>query len=638
MSLRTILATWPGRIVVLILVVAVGGGAYAATRSSAPADAPSLRTATVARGNITQAVSVSGTVNASSQARLAFNTAGKLAEVYVTVGQNVDAGTPLAKLDTTDLETAVKTAQQNLENAQAGYQKAQLSAADTQRSLADTQTSTAASVASAEQSLAKLRTTYAAAKTNFTSLTNSARSEAIALQTAVDGFAGVFSALLNDLSIPTQTGDVRGATSSVNTGLNALNLAQSYATGLLQTALDQFQNAQYTMVQIAASYDAALDAGGDTSAILLQWQTEQIAYNDAASRLGNAIDAVTAPMNTAQTSAASALNSVTTTSSLNDPNLDPIRETLRGLPVRFTTQLQYASSAKSHLTAAGSSVSTIDSVVQGSIASAIQSVTNAKTNAATSLRNAQSAVANIPFNLQSAQVAVQNAQNALDTAKKNLAAAVLTAPTAGTVASVANQVGEFVSGGSTNNAFIVLTNTKALSLRATVGEAAISTLKLGLVANVTVDALQGARMTGKVISLDPVATISQGVPVYGIDITIDVPAEGVRAGMSGTASVILASKQNVLVVPNAAIRTLSGRRGVQVLKDGETVDTAVTLGLSNDTVTEVVSGLAEGDVVILPQLRATGTANPNQRPGQGGIQIEQRQAPAAPAEIGGAHP
>lgn len=633
MSPRTIIATWPGRIVVLILVAAVGGGAFAASRSKAPADTPTLRTATVARGSITQAVSVSGTVNASSQARLAFNTAGKLAEVYVTVGQGVDAGMPLAKLDTTDLETAMSTAQQNLDNAQASYQKAQLAAADTQRSLADTQTSTAADVASAEQSLAKLRTSYASAKTNFTSLTNSSRSEAIALQTAVDDFDGVFSALLGDLSIPTQTGDVRSATSSINTGLNALDIAKSYSTGLLQTALNQFQNAQYTMLQIAAAYDAALDAGGDTSAVLLQWQTQQIAYSDAVSRLTSAIDAVTAQMSTAQSSAASALASVSTTNSLQDPNLDPIRETLRGLPVRFTTQLQYGSSAKSHLTSASTFVSTIDSVIGGSIASAVQAVTSAKERAATSVRNAQSAVANIPYNLQSAQVSVQNAQNAVDTATKNLAAAVLKAPTAGTVASIANQVGEFVSGGSTNNAFIVLTNTKALSLRATVGEANVSTLKLGLVANVTVDALQGARMTGKVISLDPVATISQGVPVYGVDIAIDVPAEGVRAGMSGTANVILASKQNVLVVPNAAIRTLNGRRGVQVLKDGETVDTQVTLGLSNDTVTEVVSGLAEGDVVVLPQLRATGTANPQQRPGQGGFQ-----APAVPGEVGGAHP
>ena len=241
----------------------------------------------------------------------------------------------------------------------------------------------------------------------------------------------------------------------------------------------------------------------------------------------------------------------------------------------------------------------------------VTAVSSAQDRAATSLRNAQSALANIPFNLQSAQVSVDNAQNSVTTAKSNLDAAVLAAPAAGIVASIANQVGEFVTGGNTNSAFIVLTNTTSMVLHGTVGEADIAKLKLGQVANVTVDALTGQRMTGKVTSLDPVATISQGVPVYGIDIAVDVPASGLKAGMSGTAAVILASKQNVLTVPNTTIRTVNGQRGVQVLNGGEVVDTAVTFGLSNDTVTEVVNGLAEGDTVVIPQARASASTQPN---------------------------
>jgi hypothetical protein len=78
--------------------------------------------------------------------------------------------------------------------------------------------------------------------------------------------------------------------------------------------------------------------------------------------------------------------------------------------------------------------------------------------------------------------------------------------------------------------------------------------------------------------------------------------------------VIIASKQGVLTVPNLAIRTTAGRRYLQVLKDGEAVDTDVTFGIANDTTTEVVSGVAEGDLVVLPAARATATA----RPGAGG--------------------
>jgi len=47
-----------------------------------------------------------------------------------------------------------------------------------------------------------------------------------------------------------------------------------------------------------------------------------------------------------------------------------------------------------------------------------------------------------------------------------------------------------------------------------------------------------------------------------------------------------------------------------VLKDGEAVDADVTFGIANDTVTEVASGLSEGDLVVLPAARATTSANP----------------------------
>ncbi len=167
MNLGTLTATWPGRIVALVVAATVIGGATMVIRGNGAAPKVDLRTTTVTRGSVTQTVSVSGSVNAFGQARLSFKTGGKLDKVYVVVGQPVTAGQPLAKLDTTDLETALATAQQNLASAQANYQKQVLSAADTQQSLADAQRSGATNVANAQTSLSKLRTNYATAKTNF---------------------------------------------------------------------------------------------------------------------------------------------------------------------------------------------------------------------------------------------------------------------------------------------------------------------------------------------------------------------------------------------------------------------------------------------------------------------------------------
>jgi hypothetical protein len=172
---------------------------------------------------------------------------------------------------------------------------------------------------------------------------------------------------------------------------------------------------------------------------------------------------------------------------------------------------------------------------------------------------------------------------------------------------------------STTTPVVLLANTGTVQLHGTVGESEVSKLKLGLVANVTVDALGAStRMTGKVTGVDPVATIQQGVPVYGVDVTIDVPNASIKPGMSGTASVILVSRQDVLTVPNLAIKTQGTRRYLQVLKDGQPVDVDATFGIANDTLTEVTGGgLKEGDLVVLPQARAGATVAPN-RGGQQG--------------------
>ena len=365
----------------------------------------------------------------------------------------------------------------------------------------------------------------------------------------------------------------------------------------------------------------AIAAGTDTTALASALSTQQLTYTTATSRLTSAIDSVTGPLSGVSSSISAAQSTLNSSSSSGDMSLTGIRASLQNALIMINQTTQSASTSKSRIGQATASVSTINDAIQGSYASAIQNVQTTTDRANQSIRNAQSAVANIPFNTQSSQVSVDNANNAIVTAKSNLDNAVLTAPAPGVVASIANQVGEFVSGGNTNSAFMVLTNTTSMVLHGTVGEADVSKLKLSQVANVTVDALSGQKMTGKVTSLDPVATISQGVPVYGIDITIDVTGTGLRAGMSGTAAVILASKSNVLTVPNTTIRTVNGQRGVQVLKDGEVVDTAVQFGLSNDTVTEVVSGLAEGDTVVIPQARAAASGANRQQQGPGGAPV-----------------
>ena len=624
MNFAGILATWPGRIGVLVLVGAIGGGGIMLARGNTPAPAAAPRTATVTRGSVSQTVTVSGSINALGQARLAFKSGGKIATIYVTTGQAVTLGQPLAKLDTTDLETAVATAQQNLANAEATYQKALLAAQDTQKNLDQARQTLANDLATTQATLNKLKSSYAAAKTNFGSFTDSATSGVASFQNSLDTVQAQVDALIAEMRQIVgggDSGDLRNALNAI-TGANSPSLqnARSNSVTLLSPAMADYQNAKAAVLTGVSDYDAAYAAGNDTSNMPSSFQLTQTNYSIATSRLSSALDttsSVLATMLSAVTTAQSSLNTQSTRD-LHSP-FDQWRADLATLFNLVTGQQQSVSTLKLKLTQATSYLTTMNDAVGGSIATAAQNIVTTQQRDQQSIDNAQNSVANIPFNLQSAQVGVDNANNSVATAASNLDNAVLSAPAAGVVASIANQVGEFVSGGNTNSAFMVLTNTQSLVLHGTVGESDVAKLKIGQVANLTVDALSGQKMTGRVTSLDPVATIQSGVPVYGIDIAVDVPGSGIKAGMSASASVILASKQNVLTVPNTAIRTLNGQRGVQVLKDGEVVDTVATFGLANDTLTEVLTGLAEGDVVVIPTVKATSSSgNPNRG---GGVQI-----------------
>src|SRR5919109_2834931 len=101
-------------LVAVTVLAIVGAGVFGASRLLASTPKVEFRTATVQRGNVTQTVSVSGSVNASSQVHLNFKSGGKLAAVMVQTGQQVQAGDLLAKLDDSDARVALQQAQANL--------------------------------------------------------------------------------------------------------------------------------------------------------------------------------------------------------------------------------------------------------------------------------------------------------------------------------------------------------------------------------------------------------------------------------------------------------------------------------------------------------------------------------------------
>jgi HlyD family secretion protein len=244
----------------------------------------------------------------------------------------------------------------------------------------------------------------------------------------------------------------------------------------------------------------------------------------------------------------------------------------------------------------------------------------------TALRSAASQVASAQYQLDnllntptpqavaSAEAQVRQNEASLQQAQISLANASVIAPFDGTVGDIYAVVGQQVSASTQALALVDLSK---LDLTITLAETDVPQVQVGQKAQIMLDALQGQVFTGTVTEIDLVGTVTSGVVNYAATISVDNPDASILPGMSATANIILAQRDNVLLVPNRAVRTVGTRlRTVTVLYEGQLIDVPVTIGLTGDTQSEVLSGLQEGDVVVLNSQTATTTGR---GPGGGGI-------------------
>jgi len=200
---------------------------------------------------------------------------------------------------------------------------------------------------------------------------------------------------------------------------------------------------------------------------------------------------------------------------------------------------------------------------------------------------------------------VKNSQAAYDLARLALQDAVIVAPFDGVVAAVNGNPGEQVS---TAREVIYLIDPIHVRLDANVDEMDVGKVAVGQEAVVTLDALPDRKLRGRVQAIAPSSSVQAGVVTYQVQIAIENTDSQVRFGMTANAQIITDRHDNVLVVPNRAIRLVNRtRRIVQVVVNGAPQEKEVRTGLSSDQMTEILEGLTEGDQVVIP---TTATNNP----------------------------
>lgn len=128
-------------------------------------------------------------------------------------------------------------------------------------------------------------------------------------------------------------------------------------------------------------------------------------------------------------------------------------------------------------------------------------------------------------------------------------------------------------------------------------------------ATMTLDAYSDKTFTGKVLAVDTSGSVTSGVTTYPVTILLDKTDVSIYPNMSVTAKIITKIQPDVLLISSGDIDTENGKTVVHVLKNGKASTVEVTTGGSDDTQTEITSGLSEGDAVITNYISAN---NPSQ--------------------------
>lgn len=236
------------------------------------------------------------------------------------------------------------------------------------------------------------------------------------------------------------------------------------------------------------------------------------------------------------------------------------------------------------------------------------------------LETAQGAVglqsASNSSDLRNLELAVQQAQITVKNASSDLASTKTYAPFSGVVASVPAQLGAPASSAGTLLTFI---EDSSVTLPVQVDETEISKVKVGQLAEVTLDALGTATFTGKVTSITPQATIVSNIAVFYVTVTLPNADLKLRPGMTAEAEIIAREIRDAVLVPRRAVEQVRTRSYVTVQTTTGTDKNAVvttervrvTTAGDDGTNIAVTSGLTGTETVVLPTRARTTTTRPN---------------------------
>ena len=199
-----------------------------------------------------------------------------------------------------------------------------------------------------------------------------------------------------------------------------------------------------------------------------------------------------------------------------------------------------------------------------------------------------------------AMAQVEQARVNVEIARDRLQDLTLTSPFSGQLSSWDPQVGDLISPGVPVG---TLLDISAFHIEVTIDETEIAKLKVGQSATVELDAFAGETCDGVVSRLELVGNNAQGIVTYGVRVDLQKSDRELKPLMTAVVDIIVDRREDVLVVPNRALRRDRDGKYVEILRLGIPTRVAVETGVSDVDFSEVVSGLEEGQQVVVARPR-----------------------------------
>lgn len=605
------MARWQKIVVLVVILAALAIGVWYAVSqflgrdSAAMPEAQETEFVAVTRGTIMTTVNASGNIVYPEQVELAFSVSGDILEIVVAVGDSVEKDAPLAYLDDLELRDAVLREESNLRSAEINLEKLLAPAAQE-----DVRKAELALESAESQAEASVRTASDALDDAEKALETLLDPDETAVKAAEKKVADAKSTLAQ----------AQGRLDALRAGGSQATLQQ--AENALQTARNRLETEKQRVRQEIVDFTNELGDAEDRLATAQRNLSDEDSPENRRER-----DEAQANLRKVRARVEPELSIRNAELSDNPPpgtivgeltaKVREAKSQLESVRVTVDGDVQAAersvASARDALEIEEDELSALRQPTADKIEEAERRVENSRTELARTQQNADNDVERARLDLDAVragtgseevelqQLQVERAQLSLEIAKRNLTQAVLRAPFAGVVAAVEGSVGQ-----QAGSKVVTLVRADRVEMSANVDESDVSSIQVGQPVIVTTYAGPNVEIPGTVDTVSPTSVQQQGVVLFPITIRLEPGAQTLRGGLSANATIEVSSRSDVLLVPNRAIRREGDERVVYVRQEDDTLERRVVeIGVRDSEVTEIVSGLSEGDEVAI-QIRAGG--------------------------------